>query len=218
MDSNSLVHKINSIKINSQINEDQLRIKFCNMFTPESKVLDCGKSLRDSFESATLRYQEVKTIDINSFADYPDYLADICDFQQMKRFESSFDAIACFSLLEHCYNPFTACENLYSALKPNGVLVGSAPFLFPRHSPENLEYQDYFRFTRDAYAVLFPASKQIELFPLRGRIATSLNVLSTRYRFNFESLFPRLSSRVNSLSSSGRQALQTSGYGFIISK
>jgi hypothetical protein len=64
--------------------------------------------------------------------------------------------------------------------------------------------------------ILFPNASSIELWPLRGRVATSLNVLSTRYRFFFEEKFPSLARQLNKFGSENRQSLQSSGYGFLI--
>jgi SAM-dependent methyltransferase len=200
------------------VEEGDLRLRFVDMIPRESDVMDCGKSLQSEFTKAKAKFRSLITLDINKFDDYPDYLVDICDKSQMKQFESRFDAISCFSLIEHCYNPIIACSNLFDSLRKSGVIVGSAPFLFPRHSPDDLSYQDFFRFTRDAYAVLFPNAREIELFPLRGRVSTSLNVLSTRYKYEIEERFEFISRRINRLLSDGRQALQTSGYSFIIRK
>jgi hypothetical protein len=212
-----LVNKVKAIKVSKVRSEDSLRLMLIDMISYKSKVLDCGKSLREVFDIAKNKSEMIETLDINSFGDYPDYLIDVCDKQGMKFFQSKYDLVVAFSLIEHCYNPFLACENLFSALKRGGKVVGSAPFLFPRHGPEDLSYQDFFRFTRDSYAVLFPRASNIELFPLRGRLATGLNVLSLRYRFSFEKRFKRSSTLVNNLASSGSHGLQSSGYGFIIS-
>ena len=179
-------------------------------------VLDCGKSLREYHHQVKNRVKLLHTIDINKFSDYPDYLIDICDRKKMNKLLRKYDFIASFSLLEHCYDPISASANLFDSLKPGGVLIGSAPFLFPRHSPDDLSYQDFFRFTRDAYVILFPNASSIELWPLRGRVGTALNVLSTRYRFFFEKKFPSLARYLNKFGSEDRQSLQSSGYGFLI--
>ena len=212
-----LIKRVNSIEMLSLIDEDELRKKLVGMFSDSSLVLDCGKSLRQYFDEAEAKAKRIETIDINSFGNYPDYLVDICHRDSMKFFSGKFDFVVAFSLIEHCYDPFSACESLFSALKRGGKIVGSAPFLFPRHGPESLAYQDFFRFTRDSYAILFPRATKIELFPLRGRVATALNVLSLRYRFSFEKRFKFSSRLLNRLASSGPNQLQTSGYGFIIS-
>ena len=211
-----IVEKIKSIKMNEQVEEDELRRKLLELVESTSVVLDCGKSLREYHHQVKNKVKLLHTIDINKFSDYPDYLIDICDQRKMKNLRRKYDFIASFSLLEHCYDPISASANLFNSLKPGGVLIGSAPFLFPRHSPDDLSYQDFFRFTRDAYVILFPNASSIELWPLRGRVATSLNVLSTRYRFFFEIRFPSLARYLNRFGSEDRQSLQSSGYGFLI--
>ena len=216
MKSELIIQKIKSIKMNEQVEEDELRLRLLELVDSTSVVLDCGKSLREFHHQVKVKVKLLHTIDINKFSDYPDYLIDICDRKKMNKLLRKYDFIASFSLLEHCYDPISASANLFDSLKPGGVLIGSAPFLFPRHSPDDLSYQDFFRFTRDAYVILFPNASSIELWPLRGRVATSLNVLSTRYRFFFEEKFPSLARHLNKFGSEDRQSLQSSGYGFLI--
>ncbi len=218
MKSALIVEKIKSIKMNEQVEEDELRRKLLESVESTSVVLDCGKSLREYHHQVRNKVKLLHTIDINKFSDYPNYLIDICDRKKMNKLRRKYDFISSFSLLEHCYDPISASANLFDSLKPGGVLIGSAPFLFPRHSPDDLSYQDFFRFTRDAYVILFPNASLIELWPLRGRVATSLNVLSTRYRFFFEEKFPSLARHLNKFGSEDRQSLQSSGYGFLIKK
>ena len=218
MESRHIIDRIKRIEMGDQIEENDLRKTFVAMVQSSSLVLDCGKSLREYHNIVKEKVRILDTIDINQFEDYPNYLIDICNQNQMQKLKGKYDFIASFSLIEHCYDPISASNNLFESLKPSGLLIGSAPFLFPRHSPEDLSYQDFFRFTRDAYAILFPTASSIELHPLRGRAATSLNVLSTRYRFTFEKRMSFLANRLNKFGSKGRQALQSSGYGFIIRK
>ena len=134
----------------------------------------------------------------------------------MNELNLKFNYVICFSLLEHCYDPFSAAKNLFYKLAPNGKIYGSAPFLFPHHGPTDLSYQDYFRFTRDSYALLFPEAKNITLYPLRGRLGTSLVVLTLKYRFIFERKFPSFAHLINKLISKGRNQLQSSGFAFVI--
>lgn len=218
MQVSKVAEAIKRIQVHGQLEENKLREMFLEMATPSSVVLDCGKSLRNFYDPVKNKVHTLHTLDLNRYEGYPDFLIDVCDSKAMRKFRGNYDFISCFSLLEHCYNPLSASENLFNSLKNSGWLIGSAPFLFPRHAPDDLSYQDFFRFTRDAYAVLFPEAITIELWPLRGRVATSLNVLSTRYRFFFEDKSTRLARHLNRLSSQGRQGLQSSGYGFVIKK
>jgi SAM-dependent methyltransferase len=179
-------------------------------------VLDCGKSLREYYTEVKSKGAKVLTIDLNTFDNYPDYQADICDTSSMNDLDLKFNYVICFSLLEHCYDPFSAAKNLFHALAPNGKIYGSAPFLCPHHGPIDLSYPDYFRFTRDSYALLFPDARKITLYPLRGRLGTSLVVFTLKYRFNFERRFPNIANRVNQLVSKSRNQLQSSGFAFVI--
>lgn len=52
------------------------------------------------------------------------------------------DAAFCIEVLEHCPFPHSVMANIYSNLKPGGVLILTVPFLYPIHSDE-----DYWRFT-----------------------------------------------------------------------
>lgn len=179
-------------------------------------LLDIGQSLRLHSKTAMSICQDYRTLDLNQFEEYPDYLIDICDPMVLAVIEERFDFVTCFSLLEHTYQPFLACQNLVGLVKKGGKIYGSAPFLYPRHSPTDLSYQDYFRFTRDAYAILFPNVKSIELYPLRGRLGTSLMVLTSRYKTIAEARFPRLIRWIDSKFTQNEHSLQSSGYEFVI--
>ena len=195
---NQLIRLIKKIRVSNIEFEDELRLKAIDLMKPDSNVLDCGRSLRNYFDQASQVCSNIVTLDINKFKEYPDWLIDICDINQVSKIPNRFDIIIAFNLLEHCYNPFAAAQNLKTLLKDSGgIIIGSAPFLFPHHGPENLSYQDYFRFTRDSYALIFPDAQSIELFAIRGRLATSLNVLTLRYRFIFEKNFRLIAKFVN---------------------
>ena len=79
--------------------------------------------------------------------------------------------------LEHVYDPTKAVANLRKMLKEKGVIYGYVPYLYYYHSPNNLKFQDYYRFSKDALAYLFRDFQNVELFPIRGRISTPLNIL-----------------------------------------
>ena len=211
-----LIAAIKRISVLEICDEDFIRDKFLKEVKNGDTVLDCGKSLRDFFSEVNSKGAKVLTIDINTFGNYPDFQADICDTSSMNELNLKFNYVICFSLLEHCYDPFSAAKNLFYKLAPNGKIYGSAPFLFPHHGPTDLSYQDYFRFTRDSYALLFPEAKNITLYPLRGRLGTSLVVLTLKYRFIFERKFPSFAHLINKFISKGRNKLQSSGFAFVI--
>ena len=91
-----LVNKVKAIKVSKVRSEDSLRLMLIDMISHRSKVLDCGKSLRDVFDIAKNKSEMIETLDINSFGDYPDYLVDVCDKQGMKFFQSKYDLVVAF--------------------------------------------------------------------------------------------------------------------------
>jgi len=179
-------------------------------------VLDIGESLRETRISLSPD-TSYRSLDLLTEGN-PDYLADICDINLATQIEEKFDVVCCFSLLEHVHNPFIAAKNLFDLTSSNGYIIGYVPFLFPRHGPTDLAYQDFFRFTRDGIGLLFPEAKSVEVWPDRGRLATALICFSTSYKYIFEKRFPKLTTIVSKLMSSGKHQLQTSGFQFRISK
>jgi hypothetical protein len=185
---------------------------FARTLTLDMRVLDIGKSLREKTEFVQRRVSSLETMDINIFHDYPDIQMDLCEKIEIPQ-NLRYDVVYCFSLLEHCYNPFNAAENLFSLLRPNSRIVGSVPFLFPHHCPEDLSYQDYFRFTKDSFTTLFPNARRIVVSPHRGRVGAGLNIISQRYKDILEKRFPFFTSHVNNIDRL-RKPQQSSGFDF----
>jgi len=63
-----------------------------------------------------------------------------------------FGVILCCSVLEHCIRPWRAASNLAHHLLPGGWLYVSVPWIWRYHSYP----KDYWRFSAQAIAVLFP--------------------------------------------------------------
>lgn len=70
--------------------------------------------------------------------------------------DNSLDAIVCAEVLEHCERPPEACRELYRVLRPGGLLLVAAPFIWPDHHTD--AYPDFWRFTIQAWELLL--SKQ----------------------------------------------------------
>jgi SAM-dependent methyltransferase len=89
--------------------------------------------------------------------------------------DSSFDAVFCIDVLEHVKAPAAAIAEISRILRPEGLMVGSTPFLLGIHDAP----ADYWRFTRHGLAVLF---SDMETLALRERNAyfASVAVLLTR--------------------------------------
>lgn len=63
-----------------------------------------------------------------------------------------FKTIFCFSVLEHCVNPFKMGDNITKLLAKKGLVFISVPFSWRIHNYPS----DYWRFTSDGIKALFP--------------------------------------------------------------
>ena len=171
----SLISIIKKLSINNYYlkNHEDFRDRILSQIQKSDNVLDIGMAMRDKHKKIISNLLE--TLDVNDFGDYPDILCDICS--DITGLENKYDKIICIAILEHVYDPASAIKNLRLMLKDKGVIYGYVPYLYQYHAPKNLKFQDYFRFSKDALAYLFKDFKQVELFPIRGRISTPLNIL-----------------------------------------
>lgn len=71
------------------------------------------------------------------------------DAMKLPLTDSSVDTILCTEVLEHLPNPEKAIAEFARILKPNGVLITTAPFFYPIH-----DAWDFFRYTPDGIANL----------------------------------------------------------------
>jgi len=79
-----------------------------------------------------------------------DIISDIIDIPEP---DNSFDAILCVEVLEHLPNPIAALQEFRRLLKPNGILIITAPFCSITHySP----YHFYSGFNRYFYEKYLP--------------------------------------------------------------
>lgn len=171
-------------------------------------VLDFGKSSRQHF--SLFRAEQIKTADINQFDDYPDFICDICDettFPEMK-----FDGVICNAVLEHVYDPFSAVANIHKAMKEGAYLLAYVPYLYRYHAPDDLVYQDYYRYSRDALAYLFRDFSSLTLYSVRGRSSTAMNNMIPKWKNSVESRFPKVNLWVDKIFGGAYDPLQTSGY------
>ncbi len=65
-------------------------------------------------------------------------------------FETSFDTVVSTEVLEHVPDPLVALKEMRRVLRPNGHLVLSAPYYWPRHE---VPY-DFFRYPYDGFTNL----------------------------------------------------------------
>ena len=77
-------------------------------------------------------------------------------------FKNKFNNILALAIFDHLQNPFITARNMVSLLDKSqkSRIWIYAPFLLKYYAPEDLSYQDYFRFSKDAWAILFPDVKK----------------------------------------------------------
>ena len=211
----NLINLIKKTKINNYYlkNQKDFRDRILAEIDPNDHVLDIGMAMRDSHKK--IKSELLETLDVNDFGEYPDIICDICS--DINGLEEKYDKIICIAILEHVYNPFAAISNLKKMLKDNGIIYGYVPYLFYYHAPKDLQFQDYFRFSKDALAYLFKDFKNVELFPIRGRISTPLNIMfAGRWKKYAEKT--NINIYLDKLSSDDTNFKQCSGFNFIIKK
>ena len=218
-------NNINQKKILDKPTFDLKYIKFNSDFRKEilseiqsdMHVLDVGKSMRTYYEKINCKSK--KTLDINIFDDYPDIQLDLSENHTEDSFElkEKFDAIICLAVLEHVYNPFIAIDNLRSMLRTGGTLFGYVPFLYHYHAPKNLEFQDYFRFSKDIISYLLKDFQSIKIYPVRGRMSSSMHLLfGSFWKRSFEKV--GFNKYLDKFFSDKKNISQCSGYNFIVKK
>ncbi len=211
-----LIELIKKTKINNYYikNQADFRNRIVEDIEPNDDVLDIGKGMRNKF--VNIKSKKITTVDVNDFGDYPDIIYDICSDPDQILVEK-FDKIICLAVLEHVYDPFQAVKNIKLMLKDNGVLYGYVPYLFYYHAPRSLKFQDYFRFSKDALAYLFKDFKSLEIFPIRGRVSTPLNILfAGRWKKYIEK--SGINILLDKFVSDEKNSEQCSGFNFIVKK
>ena len=209
-----LIDIIKNVRINQFYlnNEKDFRDLILSNLQKSDSTLDIGKGMREKF--SMISCENIETLDVNEYEDYPDIMCDLCG-EIDDNLRNRYDKIICLAVLEHVYNPFKAIDNINKLLKDGGKIYGMVPYLYHYHAPEDLKFQDYFRFSKDALSYLFKDFKEVELYPIRGKLSTSLNILmegkwkkyleKTKINIFFNKFF-------------NKNLNQCSGYNFILKK
>ena len=212
---NNLISLIKKTKINNYYlkNQKDFRDRILNEIDLNDHILDIGMAMRDKHKK--IKSKILETLDVNDFGDYPDIICDICS--DISGLENKYNKIICLAILEHVYDPFSAVANLKKMLKNDGVIYGYVPYLYHYHAPNDLKFQDYFRFSKDALAYLFKDFNNVELFPIRGRISTPLNILfAGRWKKYAEKT--SINIFLDKFVSDEKNTKQCSGFNFIVKK
>ena len=195
-------------------NKSDFRDRILENLNTSDSILDIGKGMREKY--INIKSKNIETLDVNEFDDYPDIIFDLCDNLESS-LENKYDKIICLAILEHVYNPFKAVENLKNMLTEGGTIYGYVPFLYHYHAPENLKFQDYFRFSKDALVYLFKDFSEVTLFPIRGRLSTPLNILFAGRWKRYMEKTP-LNIFLDKFFSNEKNLKQCSGFNFIVKK
>jgi len=133
-------------------------LKHCSKIR-NKKILEIGsgKSVNRKFIYSVASFfeknnNEVVLSDIN-----PKFGHKIVDIT--KSCPKGFDAIICFSVLEHVFDFHRAIGNMHKSLGKNGQLLVLVPAFYPLHDEPN----DYWRFTEHSIRKLFSPFGRIEL-------------------------------------------------------
>ncbi len=84
----------------------------------------------------------------------------IADGSNLPLASSSFDLVLCTQVLEYVPQPATAVAEIHRVLKPGGVLLLSAPSVFPRDADE-----DAWRFLPRSLRLLMSPFAEVEIAP-----------------------------------------------------
>ena len=107
------------------------------------KLLDIGCGMKPYGASFTDRVTSYFGIEHSRRAGYRGHRADLCgDAARLPIADDSVDTVLCTEVLEHVPHPDLVFCEIARVLKPGGLLLLTAPFVFPVHDPH-----DYLRFT-----------------------------------------------------------------------
>lgn len=160
------------LRINSapRYAHDRVFYKVVNKYLREGiDVLDIGSGYARTYMEL-FRNTTYETLDISKDA-HPTYLMDIQKDVPKKK----YDLVIALNLLEHIKETEACVKNIKVSLKSGGVLIGSAPFLYPIHSNE-----DYYRFTKKGLQYqLGKYFKSVEIYPYGNFMVNFIRMLGS---------------------------------------
>ena len=92
--------------------------------------------------------------------------------------DASIDVVTMIEVLEHVPEPWRAVDEARRVLRPGGVLVGSAPLVWPIHADPH----DYFRFTDAGLRALLGGFQDASLTPIGNHYSAAWILVSARSR------------------------------------
>lgn len=156
------MHLQEAIWINQIINKNQKNIK---------KLLNVGSSTKefrkilqphiDKYIFKNLRDKEVEVLHLDyKKDDGVDIQCDILNREEVINIsKQNFDTVICSNLLEHVEDIKLTCDNLSKILKPNGLMILTVPYFYPKH---NDPIDNLFRPSPEQLSSFFPKFIKIE--------------------------------------------------------
>lgn len=122
---------------------------FASETKPDMLVLDAGAGdapYQSLFDHARYETADLKTVE----KQYTDVTYQ-CDLTDIPVENNRFDRIVFNQVLEHVPDPAAVLTELCRVMKPGGIMLCSAPFIFDEHE----QPYDFYRYTQFAYEPLF---------------------------------------------------------------
>ena len=142
------------------------------------KVLDVGGRIQTYRELVALPHQ-YWSIDLCPTA----LVSAVANAERLPFADNSFDLVFCTQMIEYAVDPAIVAQEIHRVLRPNGVLLLSAPSIFPRDSEH-----DRWRFWPAALKDLLGGFSDAEIVPECGSAAGFLRTaavfchMAARYR------------------------------------
>lgn len=131
------------------------------------KIMNVGAGGKLGSAIAAMKNGEVVEVDLDAER-RPDVVADVCNLTCFE--QNSFDAVFLMEVLEHVQNPQLAMDEIWRVLRPGGLVMLSAPFVFEIHAIPH----DYYRFTRFGLAHLCQRFEDVRIQARNGYIFAML--------------------------------------------
>ena len=144
----------------------------------QGDLLDAGCGLKPYEASFRGQVSWHCGMDYSAESGYRGNRADIYgDLAHLPFVSESFSTILCTEVLEHVPNPQQVVTECFRILRPNGVVLCTAPFVYPIH-----DEHDYFRYSPKGLRSLFE-SQGFDIVTVRplGGTATTLALLINIY-------------------------------------
>lgn len=137
----------------SRFHLERLISRFAHDLPPGSVLLDAGAG-RCQYRKHFTNRCYIATDRMHCVGFVYGKLDFLSDLQEIPVRDGKFDAVLISQVLAHVQRPQRVLDELARVLKPNGLLLFSNPLFFE----ENLEPQDYYRFTQYGLRLLLEES------------------------------------------------------------